>query len=152
MRLAAYLARVTTLDPQALSPRQAIDLATRGVAHALGEGGGEIGDGRWEIGRLEIGAAADLVVLDLDAAHIQPVGNPLASVVYNARGSDVDTVIVDGRELMRDKRVLMLDEAALLDECRARAARLAERAAARGQKSEVRSQRSEVRGERWNLT
>ncbi len=68
------------------------------------------------------------MLLDFNAAHIQPVGDVLASIVYNARGSDVDTLIVDGRILIRDGRVLGLDEAALLDECRDRAAHLAKRA------------------------
>ncbi len=119
MRLAALLARVTTLDAQAMQPREVIDMATLGGARALK---------RLEIGRLEIGAKADLVMLDLNAAHIQPVGDVLASVVYNVRGSDVDTVMVDGRVLMQNKRVLGLDESALLDECRERAAWLAKRA------------------------
>lgn len=119
MRLAAYLARVTTLDPRAISPRQAVELATVNGAIALGDA---------SLGRLMTGAKADLVMLDLNAAHIQPIGDPLSAVVYNARGSDVDTVIVDGRALIADKRVLVLDEAALLDECRDRAAHLARRA------------------------
>lgn len=119
MRLAAYLARVTTLDPQALSPRQAVDLATTNGARALGS---------TTLGRLQAGAKADLIILDLNAAHIQPIGDPLSAVVYNARGSDVDTVIIDGRVVMAGKRVLVLDEAALLDECRDRAAHLARQA------------------------
>ncbi len=119
MRLAAYLARVTTLDPQALPPRQVIDLATAHGARALGNSA---------LGRLSPGAKADLITLDLNAAHIQPIGDPLSAVVYNARGSDVDTVIVDGRVLMAGKQVLVLDEVALLDECRDRAAHLARRA------------------------
>ncbi len=119
MRLAAYLARVTTLDPQALPPRQVIDLATAHGARAVGN---------YDLGRLSPGAKADLITLDLNATHIQPIGDPLSAVVYNARGSDVDTVIVDGRVLIEDKRVLGLDEAALLDECRDRAAHLARRA------------------------
>jgi 5-methylthioadenosine/S-adenosylhomocysteine deaminase len=125
MRLAALLARVTTLDAQAMQPREVIDMATLGGARALKRFSKQ---SLGEIGRLEIGAKADLVMLDLNAAHIQPVGDVLASVVYNARGSDVDTVLVDGRVLMQNKRVLGLDEDALLDECRERAAHLAKRA------------------------
>jgi 5-methylthioadenosine/S-adenosylhomocysteine deaminase len=114
IRMAAYLARVTTLDPQAISPRQVIDMATRGP-HPQPLPFGE-------------GSKADLVLLDFNASHIQPVGDVLASIVYNVRGSDVDTVIVDGQILLRDKRVLKLDEAALLEECRDRAVHLARRA------------------------
>lgn len=115
MRLAAYLQRVTTLDPQAMSPREVIAMATH-LPSPIGRGvGGE-------------GAKADLVLLDFNAAHIQPVGDALASIVYNARGSDVDTLIVDGRVLIQDKRVLGLDEHALIAECRDRAQHLARRA------------------------
>jgi 5-methylthioadenosine/S-adenosylhomocysteine deaminase len=115
MRLTAYLQRVATLDPQAMAPGQVIALATANGAHATGSPCFAVGD------------KADLVLLDFDAAHIQPVGDVWASVVYNARGSDVDTLIVDGQVLMRDKRVLGLDEAALVAECRERAAHLARR-------------------------
>jgi 5-methylthioadenosine/S-adenosylhomocysteine deaminase len=77
---------------------------------------------------LAAGEKADIVLLDFDAAHIQPVGNVLASIVYNVRGSDVDTVIIDGRLVMRHKRMVGLDEMGLIAECRARAAHLARRA------------------------
>ena len=119
MRLAAYLGRVSTLDAQAMPPRQALDMATLNGARALK---------RTDIGRFEVGAKADLTLLDLNAAHIQPVGNALSALVYNARGSDVDSVFVDGRILMADKQVSVLDEDALLAECRERAAHLVQRA------------------------
>jgi 5-methylthioadenosine/S-adenosylhomocysteine deaminase len=119
MRLAALLARVTTMDAQTMPPREVIDMATLCGAIALK---------RTDVGRLEVGAKADLVMLDLNAAHIQPVGDVSASVVYNARGSDVDTVIVDGRVLIQNKQLVGLDEYALLAECRERAADLAKRA------------------------
>jgi 5-methylthioadenosine/S-adenosylhomocysteine deaminase len=121
MRLAAYLARASTLDPQALSPRQALDMATVNGARALNGLDAACG-------RLEAGAPADLILLDLNASHIQPVGNPLSAVVYSTHGSDVDTVIVNGRLLLADKQVTTLDEAGLLAECRERAAGLARRA------------------------
>jgi 5-methylthioadenosine/S-adenosylhomocysteine deaminase len=116
MRLTAYLQRVTTLDPQAMSPRDVLGMAAPSLAlpRSAREG--------W------VGARADLILLDLNAAHIQPVGDVLASIVYNARGSDVDTVIVDGRILMRNKMFVDFDEAVLLDECRDRARHLARRA------------------------
>ncbi|MCL6512702.1 MAG: amidohydrolase [Anaerolineae bacterium] len=116
MRLAAYLQRVTTLDAQAMPPGQVIALATVNGAHATGSP------------RFAVGDKADLVLLDFDAAHIQPVGDVQASIVYNARGSDVEALIVDGQVLMRDKRVLGLDESALIAECRERAVHLARRA------------------------
>ena len=74
------------------------------------------------------GASADLIIVDMNAAHIQPVGDVPAALVYNARGSDIDTLIIAGRVLIQNKRVLGLDEAALIDECRDRAKYLAKRA------------------------
>jgi 5-methylthioadenosine/S-adenosylhomocysteine deaminase len=56
-----------------------------------------------------------------------PVHRVPSALVYNANGGDVDTVIVNGRPLMRNKRVLFLDEEALLAECRAANRRLFER-------------------------
>ncbi|BCX04724.1 MAG: N-ethylammeline chlorohydrolase [Candidatus Roseilinea sp.] len=116
MRLAAYLQRVTTLDERAMPPRRVIAMATVAGARAVGSPS------------LRVGDKADLVLLDFDAAHIQPVGDVLASIVYNVRGSDVDTLIVDGRPLIQDKRVLCLDEQVLIAECRDRARHLAHRA------------------------
>jgi 5-methylthioadenosine/S-adenosylhomocysteine deaminase len=58
-------------------------------------------------------------VVSLDRAGLTPVYDPLSHLVYAARGSDVQTVIVNGRMLMRDKTVLTLDERAVLQEARA---------------------------------
>jgi 5-methylthioadenosine/S-adenosylhomocysteine deaminase len=113
MRLAAYLQRVHTMDAQAMPPMQVIEMATGPHPSPPSFDGG---------GR------ADLIVVDMNAAHIQPVGDVAASLVYNARGSDVDTLIVAGTVLIQNKQVLGLDEAALLDECRDRAKHLAKRA------------------------
>jgi 5-methylthioadenosine/S-adenosylhomocysteine deaminase len=112
MRLAVLLAKVSTLDAQALQPSAVLEMALAGNA-------------------LAVGAQADLVLVDLNAAHIQPLsvsagaGNLLSALVHNVRSSDVDTLIVAGRVLIQNKTLLGLDEAALLEECRARAAALA---------------------------
>ncbi len=86
MRLAAYLQRVHTMDAQAMPPAQVIEMAVGPLPtlprHPSAGSGGE----GWEGG--------DLVIVDMNASHIQPVGDVAASLVYNARGSDVDTLIV----------------------------------------------------------
>ena len=79
-------------------------------------------------GQLLPGAKADLILVDLNSPRMQPVWRAASALVYNANGGDVDTVIVDGRVLMRGKRVTCLDEAALLDECRRAAKSLLKRA------------------------
>jgi 5-methylthioadenosine/S-adenosylhomocysteine deaminase len=115
MRLAAYLQRVTTMDAQAMPPMQVIEMATGPHLNPPPLNGGGLSGG-------------DLIIIDMNAAHIQPVGDVAASLVYNARGSDVDTLIVAGRILIQNKHVLGLDENALLEECRERAKHLAKRA------------------------
>lgn len=113
IRWAAYLQRAHTLDPEALPPRKAVRLALQRP------------DG--SEAALRPGAPADLTLVDLQRAHIQPVHDPLAALVYCARNSDVWGVIVDGRVILRAGRFVDVDEDALLAECRARAQHLARR-------------------------
>jgi 5-methylthioadenosine/S-adenosylhomocysteine deaminase len=120
LKFAACLQKVGTLDAMSLLPEDVLQMATRGGACAMGQ--------EPEIGSLEVGKKADITLVDLDAPHIMPVHRTPSALVYNANGSDVDTVIVDGRVLMQDKRVLFLDEEELLAECRAANHSLFERA------------------------
>ena len=71
---------------------------------------------------------ADVVLVDLNTPFAMPVHKPVSALVYNAGYGSVDTVIVDGKLLMRGKRVLCVDEAALLAEARQVCGRLFERA------------------------
>src|SRR5437762_8984282 len=94
MRLAALIQK-PRLGPDALPAAQALELATLGGARALGL--------ESEIGSIEAGKCADLVVLDLDGPHAQPEDADLISrIVYSARAADVRHVIVDGRVVVRD--------------------------------------------------
>jgi 5-methylthioadenosine/S-adenosylhomocysteine deaminase len=119
MRLAAMLQKHELGDARVLSIPQALSMATCEGARALGQGGA--------LGRLAPGYLADLILVRLDGAHIQPVHDVGAALVYAARASDVDTTIVDGRVLMRGRRLLTLDKAAIVSEVAARAARLGQR-------------------------
>jgi 5-methylthioadenosine/S-adenosylhomocysteine deaminase len=83
-------------------------MATVGGARALGLDG--------EIGTLEMGKRADIVLWNLNQAHLSPAHNLQAHLVYSASRADVDTVIVNGRVLMRDRRVLTVDEERVLRE------------------------------------
>lgn len=101
---AAKLHKVTSGDPTTMSARDALELATLGGARALG-----MAD---EIGSLEPGKRADLIVLSTDGFHQQPqppAENPYSLVVYSSRASDVETVLVEGRVVVREGRVLTLD-------------------------------------------
>jgi len=103
---AAKLHKVAALDPTVLPARQALAMATREGARALGLEG--------EIGSLEVGKRADLIVVAAGGLHQQPqrpADNPYSLLVYSTRASDVLTVIVDGRVVVRDRRVLTLEEA-----------------------------------------
>jgi 5-methylthioadenosine/S-adenosylhomocysteine deaminase len=102
MKVAALLHKVNTLDPMALPTKKVFEMATIDSAKALGM--------EEEIGSLEPGKKADIVIVNMRHPHIAPVHNVLASLVYCAKGNDVDTTIVDGKILMEDKEVKSLDE------------------------------------------
>ncbi|RJR41926.1 MAG: amidohydrolase [Deltaproteobacteria bacterium] len=113
MDTAAKLQKVHRLDPTALPATQALDLATRNGARILGLDK--------EVGALAPGMKADLVVIDLDQPHLTPIYDPYSHLVYAATGADVQTVLVHGRVVVRDRRLLTFD----LEETLARARELA---------------------------
>ncbi|MFV9505311.1 MAG: amidohydrolase family protein [Oscillochloridaceae bacterium umkhey_bin13] len=118
-RLLALLVKHTSGDARILPVGEALALATSAGAAALG-----LAD---VTGALRVGLQADLVLLRRDAPHMQPVHNAPASLLYSAHSSDVDTVIVAGRVLMRRRRLLTIDRRRVLREVRQRAARLTAR-------------------------
>jgi 5-methylthioadenosine/S-adenosylhomocysteine deaminase len=107
LKMAPLLQRARTLDANAIPPAQAIRMATVNGARALG-----LED---RVGSLEPGKRADLLLLNLrGAAHTVAVHDVPSQVVYCARPSNVDTVIVDGRVLLERGQVLDFDEPAFL--------------------------------------
>jgi len=109
MRVAAFLQKVTTMDPSVLPAAQAFDMGTLGGARALG-----LDD---QIGSLEVGKRADVVLVDLSQAHMRPINNLLNNLVYAASAaSDVKTVIVDGTIVVEDHRLLTCDEQTIIAE------------------------------------
>jgi 5-methylthioadenosine/S-adenosylhomocysteine deaminase len=118
MRLAALLQAVRH-GPGALSARDALWMATRGGAHALGL--------EAELGSIEPGKRADLVVVDCDRPHLVPGDDPFSTIVYAARGSDVTTTIVDGTVLVAEGELLHLDRREILSGARAAARALVAR-------------------------
>ncbi|MFZ5453119.1 MAG: amidohydrolase family protein [Thermodesulfobacteriota bacterium] len=113
MDTAAKLQKVQRLDPTALPATQALDLATRGGAQVLGLDK--------EVGAILPGLKGDLVVLDLDKPHLTPIYDPYSHLVYAANAGDVQTVLVHGQVVVRDRRLLTFD----LEETLARARELA---------------------------
>ena len=120
LKAACLLQKVANLDAMALLPEDAVWMACRGGAAAFGQP--EL------IGSLEVGKKADVVLVDLNTPFAMPVHKPVSALVYNAGYGSVDTVIVDGKLLMRGKKVLCVDEEALLAEARQVCGRLFERA------------------------
>ncbi len=97
----AKLHKHSTVDPTVIPAREALVAATIGSARALGLDA--------ELGSLEMGKKADLVVLGLSEASAIPVYDPYALVVYSLHGSAVETVIVNGRVVVEDGRILTVD-------------------------------------------
>jgi 5-methylthioadenosine/S-adenosylhomocysteine deaminase len=116
MRTAAFLHKVTSMDPRVLPARQALELATRRGAEALG-----MGD---RIGSLEPGKQADLITVAVDGARQTPMYEPMSHLVYVSRGDDVRTTIVAGRVLMENGRVTTLKVNDVLRDARAMAERV----------------------------
>jgi 5-methylthioadenosine/S-adenosylhomocysteine deaminase len=106
MRQAAFLHKLTSKDPRAVSARTALEMATIGGAQVIGQ--------EKRLGSLEAGKLADLLVVRMDQPRQTPMYDPVSHLVYTTRGDDVITTIVNGRVLMRDGKVLTLDQAQVL--------------------------------------
>ena len=100
MHMASLLTKGVTLDPCAVPADTALRLATINGAKALGFEG---------VGTLETGNPADLILIDLDKPHLYPMHDLKSAIVYSAQGSDIDTMICDGRILMEKYEVKTLD-------------------------------------------
>ncbi|WP_246281380.1 amidohydrolase [Saccharibacillus qingshengii] len=116
IRAAAWMHKSAAGDPAAFGAYDALHMATAGSAELLGLGA--------EIGMLTVGRKADLILVDMRRPHLQPVHDFYSLLAYAANGSDVETVIVDGRFLMRDRQLLTIDEEATLREAAAAARRI----------------------------
>jgi 5-methylthioadenosine/S-adenosylhomocysteine deaminase len=101
MDTAAKLAKVHRLDPTALDAATVLRMATSAGARALGL--------EARIGSLEPGKRADIILLDMHKPHRTPLSHPASQLVYAARGSDVATVIINGRIVMQNGRILTFD-------------------------------------------
>ncbi len=101
MSLAAKLHKVWGHDPTILPAAQAVALATREGARVLGLAE--------RTGTLTPGREADLIILDLDQAHLTPLFDPYSHLAYAARAADVRHVMVAGRWLLKDKELATLD-------------------------------------------
>jgi 5-methylthioadenosine/S-adenosylhomocysteine deaminase len=101
MGTVARLHKVHSLDPTAAPARQVLRMATAGSAAALGM--------EQEIGSLEVGKRADVIIVSASGPNALPLYDPYSYVVYSARADAVQTVIVEGRVLMEQRRIRTLD-------------------------------------------
>lgn len=124
MRTAALLQKAVH-GPEVLPAARALRMATRDGAGALGL--------EKEIGSLEVGKRADVIVVDLTQPHTSPQrdSDVVSFVVYAAQASDVRATIIDGRIVMRDRELLTLNETDVIAGANREATALAERAGVR---------------------
>ena len=111
MRAASFLAKVATSDPTAVGAKTAVQMATIGGASVLGM--------EKQVGSLEPGKRADVIIVSMSAARQTPMYDPISHLVYVTRGDDVQTTIVNGKVLMRNRKALTLDRAAVLKDAAA---------------------------------
>lgn len=106
MRAALLLARVSTGRPEEINPQDVFKMATSEAARVA----------RLDAGELEPGKLADLAVVDLNAAHLQPFNehDPLNTLVFCSRADDVRDTIINGKIVMRDRQLTQINEAGLL--------------------------------------
>ncbi|HMF55767.1 MAG TPA: amidohydrolase, partial [Pyrinomonadaceae bacterium] len=110
MDTAAKLHKVATGDPRVVSAEQAFEMATIRGARALHM--------EREIGSIEQGKRADIVIVDQDSLNQTPFYNIYSDLVYSTKAADVRTVIIEGRVVMRDRRLQTLDENAIKQRAR----------------------------------
>lgn len=113
MKTASLLQKVKHLDAGVIDPYTVLRMATADGAHALGLAS--------VCGTVEVGKRADLVLVDVRKPHFQPVNDLVSQLVHCAKAADVDTVVADGRVLMRGRECAFMDEDEILR--RAEAAR-----------------------------
>jgi 5-methylthioadenosine/S-adenosylhomocysteine deaminase len=106
MDLAAKLQKVSTGDPQALPAATALEMATIRGARALGM--------EKEIGSLEAGKRADLIMVRTDRPNAVPMYDPVSQMVYALKADDVRDVMVNGKPVVRDAKILTLNQAQIL--------------------------------------
>jgi len=103
----AKLHKVNILDPTVMDAKTVFKLATIDGAGALGLD--------HEIGSIETGKQADIIIIDVNRPHLVPMYNPVSHIVYSARGSDVQDVIIAGNVVVRDKKILTFDVEEILE-------------------------------------
>ena len=110
MDLTAKLAKISKMDPLAMNAKAVVEMATIEGARAIHL--------EKEIGSLEPGKKADLILIDLDKPNAVPIYDIYAALAYALKGSDVRTVVIGGKVVMRDRKLLTINEDQVLAKAR----------------------------------
>lgn len=102
MAVLSYIHKGTAKNALATPANRVLQMATINGAAALGMA--------QQIGSIEAGKRADIILLDLNRPHLRPLNNIAAGLVYSANGSEVNTVIIDGKMVMQNREVLTIDK------------------------------------------
>ena len=108
IKSAAYLQKVVNKSATAISGYDVLKMATIEGAKALGL--------EKEIGSIEIGKKADIILIDLNKPHLVPVHDIYSTLAYSVNGADVETVIIDGKIIMENRNILTIDEKKIMGE------------------------------------
>jgi 5-methylthioadenosine/S-adenosylhomocysteine deaminase len=107
-RTAAILQKASKLDAETITAEEILEMLTINGARVLGID--------HQVGSLEVGKQADVIVVDYKQPHLLPTGRWVPKLIYSARGSDVIHTVVDGQVVMEHRKVLTLDEVKILDQ------------------------------------
>ena len=119
MKAASLLQNIHTMDAMALTAEDALEMATIDGARAVGQSD--------TLGSLEVGKKADVILVNLRQPHAVPNFDIISNLVYTGQGTDVETVIINGKVVMEDRHVLTADRDAILTEAEERGRALLER-------------------------
>ena len=120
MYLTSLLHKGRTLDPKTVSAETVLEMATiNGAKCALMEK---------EIGSLEVGKKADLIILNPNTIHSLPMIDPIANIVYAMSSENVESTMCNGKWLMKEKEILFLDEKELLEKIKEQSKKVIEKA------------------------
>lgn len=106
LKICALVHKLWNRNPSLVPAEKVLEFSTINGAKALGM--------EKEIGSVEVGKKADVILIDLNKPHLTPLTNPVSHLVYAASGSDVDTVIVDGKVIMQGRQVKTINEEKVL--------------------------------------
>lgn len=118
IKAATWLQKLDYGNPTVLPAGQVLRMATKGSAKLLNID--------HEVGTLEVGKKADIILVDMNKPHLQPIHNVESLLAYSVNGADVDTTIVNGKVLMKNRKLITIDEDELLKQVTVRAKRIVE--------------------------